>query len=151
MKDDFMFLPIPMQKQQMLQELLKCNEFTSRYGVQLSPEEAGLLMEARKESLSANGRIEFGAGVMQRIIMEFADSPYLYQDNYLSTLLELQECFYYFKNETLDELSDDELIHLMKYHFDHDCQGSAEYLQSTVLENISHDVRYGREQEEFYE
>lgn len=74
--------------------------------------------------------------------MEFADSPYIYQDNYVTTLTELQECFYYFKGEALEDMTDDELIYLMKEYFNDECQGSVEYLQSTALENICCDVRY---------
>jgi hypothetical protein len=99
-------------------------------------------VENRKEALERNGRIEFGGGVIQKIIIEFADSHYLYQDVYLNTLMELQECFYYFKNESLEELSDDELIHMMKKYFDDVCQGSIEFLKTTMLENYCRDVRY---------
>jgi hypothetical protein len=56
--------------------------------------------------------------------------------------MELQECFYYFKNESLEELSDDELIHMMKKYFDDVCQGSIEFLKTTMLENYCRDVRY---------
>jgi hypothetical protein len=99
-------------------------------------------VENRKEALERNGRIEFGGGVIQKIIIEFADSHYLYQDVYLNTLMELQECFYYFKNESLEGLSDDELIHMMKKYFDDVCQGSIEFLKTTMLENYCRDVRY---------
>jgi hypothetical protein len=40
------------------------------------------------------------------------------QDNYVDTLLALQDAFYYFKNESLEQLSDDELIAFMKRHFE---------------------------------
>lgn len=143
MKDNFMFLPVALMKQQMITEIKKCNEYTAKYGITLSDQEIGLLADNRKEALQSNGRIEFGGGVMQKIIMEFADSPYIYQDNFFETLAELQECFYYFKNESEEELTDDELIGLMKKHFNDDCQGSVEFLQSTILENYSRDIRYG--------
>jgi hypothetical protein len=105
-----------------------------------------MLVENRKETLEKNGRVEFGGGVLQKIILEFMDSPYLIQDNYSETLLQLQECFYYFKNESLEELSDDELIRLMKRYYDDVCQGSVDYLQSTMLENHCRDIRFGSDE-----
>jgi hypothetical protein len=143
MSDDFMFLPVVMLKQQSIIEIRNCNEYTAKYGLQLTEEEMNLLVENRNESLTNNGRIEFGGGVLRKLIMEFADSPYIYQDNYSSTIMELQECFYYFKNESEEDITDDELIRLMKIFFNDECQGSVEYLQSTKLENITRDVRYG--------
>lgn len=141
MSEKFMFLPVSMIPQQSIVEVRKCNDFTSRYGLQLTDQEIHLLDEKRKEALERNGRIEFMGGILQKLIIEFADSPYIYKDNYVSTLEELQEDFYYFKNESLEDITDDELIKLMKEHFDHRCQGSLELLRGTVLENICRDTR----------
>lgn len=137
-----MLLPITLQNRQTAGSIQKCNELTARFGMQLTEPEIEQLIEHRKEALERNGRIEFGGGVIQKIITMFCDSPYLYQENYASTLMELQECFYYFKNESLEMLSDDELIKLMKKYYDDVCQGSIEYLQSTMLENYCRDLRY---------
>jgi len=143
MSEEFMLLPASMLHQQSLIEIRKCNDYTSVYGLRLSEPDIKLLVENRKESLTSNGRIEFGGGVIDKLIMEFANSPYIQQDNYVSKIQELQETFYYFKNETLDELGDDEIIRLMKQYFDTECQGSTEYLQSTVVEKISRKIRFG--------
>ncbi len=143
MSNQFLFLPVALLNKNMITAIRKCNDFTVNFNLLLSDTEIQELVEHRKEVLDKNGRIEFGGGVMQKIIMEFADSPYLYQDVYFSTLVELQECFYYFKNESLEEISDDELIKIMKYYFDDVCQGSIEYLQNTILENYCRDIRYG--------
>lgn len=143
MNEQFMLLPVTLLNQQMVTEIRKCNEHTSKYGLTLTENDIHDLVENRQEELEKRGRIEFGGGITQKIIIEFADSPYLYQDNYLETLIGLQECFYYFKNESLEELTDDELIRLMKKYFDDACQGSLEYLNSTMLENYCRDIRYG--------
>lgn len=143
MEERFMLLPVAAMNHQLTAELRKCNDFTEKYGLQLSEEQINALAEHRKDTLESSGRIEFGGGVMQKIIMEFADSPYLYQDIYTEALMGLQECFYYFKNETEEEVTDDELIQFMKKQFDDECQGSLEYLRSSILENYSRDVRYG--------
>ena len=146
MSEQFMFLPVALLNQHTTTAIRQCNEFTAKHGLQLTEPEINQLVENRKEALERSGRIEFGGGVIQKIILEFADSPYLYQDVYASTLMELQECFYYFKNETIEKLSDDELIHLMKKYFDDVCQGSLEFLRSTMLENYARDIRFGTDQ-----
>lgn len=124
-------------------EIMKCNELTSRYGLRLSNSQAEELVETRTEALKTNGRIEFSGGSINKLIIEFCDSPFLSQFNYADTMNEIIETFYYFKNETLDELSDDELISLMKKYFDHNCQGSIELLQNRELETLAHNIRYG--------
>lgn len=142
MLDLFMLLPISLQKRQKAEVIRKCNDYSISYGLQLSEPDINQIIENHKEALQKSGRIEFGGGVIQKIIIEFMDSPYLTQDNYVFTLMELQECFYYFKNESLEELTDDELIHLMKTYYDEICHGSTELLQNTMLENHCRDIRY---------
>lgn len=143
MNDQFLLLPISLMNRQTALSIYQCNDTTARYGLQLSEPEIQKLIEHRKEALEKNGRVEFGGGVIQKIIMEFMDSPYVFQENYTETLIQLQECFYYFKNDSLETLSDDELIKLMKKYYDDVCQGSMEYLQTTMLENYCRDIRYG--------
>ncbi len=142
MDDEIFNLPVLKQKQQ-LEEIKKCNEYSSKFGVTLSDSEVIGLNENRKESLKSMGRVELGNGILPKLIFEFCDSPFIYQDIYADTLQALQEIFYYFKNESLDEISDDELIHIMREYFDQECQGSIEYLQETTLEDICRNVRYG--------
>jgi len=146
MNEQFMLLPMAILNRQAAVSLHSCNDFTGKYGLLLSEPDIQQLLENRKQVLEKNGRVEFGGGVMQKIIMEFVDSPFLYQANYTETLIELQECFYYFKNETLELVPDDELIKFMKKYFDEVCQGSVEFLQSTMLESYSRDVRYNKKE-----
>ncbi len=75
------------------------------------------------------------------LIQEFSSSPYISSDNYLETLHDLIEVFYYFKNETLDLISDDNLVRFMKKCFDGRCGGSLEMLRSTDLEEMARRVR----------
>ena len=49
------------------------------------------IVETRTVSLKSNGRIEFGGGVVEKIIKEFCDSPYISMHNYVETLHELIE------------------------------------------------------------
>ena len=141
-----MILPITVLEQQTAEVIKECNPYTLRFGLVLSQQEIRQLVENRKETLEQTGRIEFGGGVIQKLIMEFADSAYLNQEDYADTLMQLQECFYYFKSEALEELSDDELIRLMKSYYEDVCQGSVEFLQTSMLENYCRDIRYGKEE-----
>lgn len=142
MKELFLLLPIVLQNRQTMIQLRDCNEVTARYGLILSEPGMQMLIENRKEALGNFGRVEFGGGIIQKLIYEFMDSPYLYQDNYTDTLLDLQECFYYFKNESLELITDDDLIRIMRKYFDEVCHGSVEYLQTMMLENHCRDIRY---------
>lgn len=102
-----------------------------------------MLMEARKNSLKEQERIEFGEGILTKLIYSFCDSPYIYQDNYVDTMESLQDIFYLYKNESLDELTDDELIDYMKDKFEGECQGSLEHLEDTCLEKFARSIRKG--------
>jgi len=143
MDTNFMLIPTVLMNKLAITEIISCNEITSRFGLILSQTDAKTLVETRSEALSSNGRIEFKGGIINKLIIEFCDSPFLSQFNYSDTLNELVETFYYFKNETLDEISDDELISLMKEYFDKNCQGSIELLQNRELETLAHNIRYG--------
>lgn len=145
MEDIFLLGPFYMQKTQTMEELRQCNEFTVNYGLYLSEQQIRDLTERRFEALRNTGRIEFGKGIIKRLIAEFCDSPYITQDNYEETILELQDCFYYFKNESMDRIPDGELISFMKRHFDGYCQGSLEYLSGTTLEELCRRTRYSCE------
>lgn len=57
--------------------------------------------------------------------------------------MRLQEIFYLYKNETLDELTDDELLEFMREQFDAVCFGDLDYLEGTCLDIFSQAVRTG--------
>ncbi|WP_434509688.1 DUF6323 family protein [Desulfitobacterium sp. AusDCA] len=130
------------QKQAVL-DLEKCNDFTVQFGLTLSHHDAVELVETRTLALKMNGRIEFGGGVIEKIIKVFCNSPYLSQHNYVEILHDLTEIFYYYKNETLDLMSDEDLIRFMKYSFDNICQGSLELLSGRELYNLARNLRFG--------
>lgn len=138
----FMFLPNQLVNHQAVTEIINCNEKSCIYGLVLSQKDANELVETRNESLNKNGRIEFGGSIIQKLINEFCSSPYLNQSDYADTLHELIETFYYLKNESLDIISDNELISLMKENFDKRCHGSIELLQGRELEKLAHNIRF---------
>lgn len=143
MNNQFCLIPGAIGEQLAVKEIIHCNQTTSQYGLVLNDTEAVELAKTRSDVLEKVGRVEFAGGTINKLIMEFCDSPYLSQFNYAETLQELIETFYYFKNETLDELDDDELITFMKKSFDNRCQGSLELLQSREMENLARKICYG--------
>lgn len=148
MEDSF---ELALRKNEMLSaagELRETNALSGRYGLTLSDKQIAGIVEKRFEALSAAGRVEFGRGIMKMLVEEFCDSPYIDQQNYEDTILELLDSFYYFKNESEDRIPDDELIKIMKRHFDTICQGSLEYLSGTTLEDLCRNTRYGYETED---
>ena len=132
-------------QKQAVSEIMKCNDMTVKFGLILTEAQALELVETRSYALKQNGRIEFGGGVIDKIISEFCDSPYISINNYNETLHELLEIFYYYKNETIDLMSDDDLIKYMKNAFDGICQGSIELLSGRELYKLARNMRYGYE------
>lgn len=114
-------------------ELAFCNEKTEKFGLVLSAQERKELILCRNNSLRKYGRIEFGKGILERLIYEFCDSQFLEQETYGETLQKLQDIFYEFKEETEDVVTDDELLHFMREQFDKICFGDLDYLENTCM------------------
>lgn len=129
--------------QKQMKDLMACNGYTKQFGIQLSEKEALDLVKERRENLIRQERIELGEGIITKLIFTFCDSAYIYQDNYVETIQRLQEIFYLYKNESLDELTDDELLEYMKEQFDGKCQGDLDYLEDTALEAFARKIRCG--------
>lgn len=142
MDNVFELMLIEQQKQEQL-KVLECNKKTEQFGLVLSQEEANSLLLCRKTALGENQRVEFGEGILPKLILLFCDSQYINQDNYAEVLSELQDIFYTNKNETQDELTDDELLEFMRKQFDEICFGDLEYLRSTCMERYSRATRAG--------
>ncbi len=134
---------VGLQKTCALEELHSCNEMTAPFGLSLSDTQMTALVENRFEALQNTGRVEFGEGILKKLIYAFCDSPFLTQENYEETISDLQDIFYYFKNESLERVSDDELIGYIKKVFDGRAQGSVEYLEGTSLEELCRSAREG--------
>ncbi len=134
---------VRLKQENEIQSILKKNDDTEKFGLVLSREDAEILAIGHQDSLREQRRVEFGQGVIEKIIFYFCDSSYLNQESYRDSLLELQEIFYLYKNETEDELTDEELLELMRDLFDTICFGSLEYLAETCLERFAQAVRNG--------
>lgn len=132
------------KKQEEIAKIINSNEYTSKYGLVLTQKEVNNIIERRIETLKDTERIEFGEWIIDKLIKEFCDSPYISQQNYGETIYELIDIFYYYKNETQDLITDDELLKFMKEHFDGISQGSLDYLAGTVLDMMVENVLTGK-------
>ncbi|NLL77976.1 MAG: hypothetical protein GX235_12160 [Clostridiales bacterium] len=143
MRDKMYEMIVAAGQQHELENVIACNEKTQKFGVALTGEEARMLVQCRYEVLKKQRRVEFGEGILPQLIQAFCDSQYIDQNNYAETLADLQEIFYLYKNESEDNLTDDELIAAMKELYEGICFGSVEYLQDTCLERFAHAIRAG--------
>ncbi|MBE5967234.1 MAG: hypothetical protein E7255_09760 [Lachnospiraceae bacterium] len=142
--EDNMFELLQLKKQEKeIAALVSCNKETEQFGLVLSNEEAKDLVISRNESLKKYQRIEFGESILDKLIYYFCDSQYITQDIYAETLMELQDIFYLYKNESGDLLTDDELLTFMKEQFESVCTGDTDYLADTCLERFAQAIRAG--------
>ena len=140
MAKDWMIL---LQQQNQLSKMIEANQTTKQYGLMLSEQDAKLILKSQRYALKQEERIEFGEGVIPKIIYEFCDSDFIDQNNYVETMIRLQEIFYLYKNEMHDEITDDELLHFMKEQFESICFGDLDYLEGTCLPIFSQAIRAG--------
>lgn len=129
--------------QNQVQAVVKMNQRTEKFGLILTEEEAGQLVSLRRDNLKEQRRVEFGEGILPKLIDTFCDSPYIEQDSYAQMLARLQEIFYLYKNEIMDEITDDELLEFMREQFDMVCFGDLDYLEETCLDIFAQAIRAG--------
>lgn len=132
-----------LEQQNRLDRVIETNQATEQFGLVLTRRDAELILEQRKCVLREQRRVEFGESITPKIIYEFCDSDYIDQQNYVETILRLQEIFYLYKNEMQDEITDSELLHFMKEQFETVCFGDLAYLEGTCLANFARAVRAG--------
>lgn len=131
------------RQRELLEKTLETNRKAERFGLTLTRQDAELLLQERGHALREQGRVEFGRGILPKLIDTFCDSDFISQQDYADTLARLQEIFYLYKNEVQDELTDDELLNLMKEQFEFLCFGDLDYLEGTCLSNFAQAVRAG--------
>ncbi len=81
-------------RQTWLKQVQETNQYTEKFGLTLSEKDTQLLFEEKNHTLKAEQRVEFGQGILPQIIYAFCDSSFLSQNNYVETLIRLQEIFY---------------------------------------------------------
>ena len=117
-------------------EIRCCKELNQIHGLTLTEADITELVELRGQALRATSRVEFGGGILPKLIRAFCKSPYIDSYNYTATLGDLQDAFYYFKNESEDRFSDDELIEFMENVFNGQAHGSTDVLTTISLEQL---------------
>lgn len=128
-------------KEIQINELLKFNDFSIQYGLILTEKDAMEIMEQRTYALQSYGRIDLSIETLKELINSFCTSDFINQQNYTSTLIDLQEIFYYLKNETEDSIGDEELIERLMDYFNNSCKGSIELLQGREIEIFARNIR----------
>lgn len=124
-----------------VRELESCNPALAPYGLSLSAGDIHALVAGRTEALAETGRVEFGGGVTAELVLQFAASPYVSQETFAGQVLELQDLFYEFKNESLEQVPDDDLIARMRSLFDGVAGGDMEYLAEALFEGLARHIR----------
>ena len=126
-----------------IDNIRKCNEKISKYGLHLTEVDINNIIRSRNEALDSTHRLELGSGIVDKMIMEFCDSQYIDETDFADVISELIEIFYFYKNETKDMVTDDELIYFMRQSFENECGGSIEFLKGTSLAKFTAEVLRG--------
>lgn len=98
----------------------------------MTEEDAKEIIKVRGWALQSYGRIEIDMGVAKKLIEKFSSSPFIEQEDYVVTLNNLQELFYYMKNETEDRLGDDMVIDIIYEFYNNECGGDIEFLWEEI-------------------
>ena len=124
-----------------IRELEICNAAIGRYGLALSATDIQALVTGRIEALDETERVEFGSGIAKDLVLGFAGSPFVAQTTFTQTLLELQELFYEFKNESLEQITDEELIQTVRSLYDDVANGDIGRLAEALFDGLGRHVR----------
>lgn len=143
-KNMFELLTIANQKKE-LAKIMESNSYTQQFGITLTQEDAKMLVVSKNESLKQYQRVELGESILNKLIFTFCDSQYMDNNNFTEAMMELQDVFYLYRNESDDQLTDDELLNFMKEQFETICMGDISYLAETCLERFSRAIRAGYE------
>ena len=122
-------------------ELESCNRVLQRHGITLSQQDVQALVVGRLGALQESERVEFGGGVAKDLVLGFAGSPYVSQETFVETVLELQDLFYEFKNESLEQITDDELVATMRSLFDDVAEGDMGRFADALFDGLGRHVR----------
>ena len=114
-------------------EILALNEKSNIYGLTLNKEDVKEIINSRDNTLKSYGRIELDIGITKMIIENLYKSQYTDKDDYVYAINDLHEIFYYLKNETLDQISDKDIIEIID-EFYNNCCGRIDIVQEKCEE-----------------
>lgn len=125
------------------EKLMALNEESINYGLVLTDDDVRQITKNTKETLRKTGRIETSTDSLEKIIAFLYSSPYTQKDDYVEVISDMEEIFYYFKNQVLDLLSDDEVIEILKNIYD---EKSGEIVQiQGFVEEYTKEFKFERE------
>ncbi len=111
-------------------ELQDINRFTAKENLYLTTKEISQLKEKRNDILKNIGCIEIN-GILEEIILEFCDSPFIEQSNYYETILKLVDIFYLYQTTYRFKFTDEQIIKYLRRTFDY-YGGSEEILEDKL-------------------
>jgi len=123
------------------EELESCNRVISRHGITLSQQDIQTLVVGRLDALQETERVEFGGGVAKELVLAFAGSAFVSQESFVETVLDLQDLFYEFKNESLEQITDDELVATMRSLYDDMAEGDMGRFGEALFDGLGRHVR----------
>ena len=122
-------------------EILNLNEKSQMYGLSLNKEDVKEIINSRDNTLKSYGRIELDISITKMIIENLYKSQYTDKDDYVYVINDLHEVFYYLKNETLDQISDIEIIEIIDEIYNN-CSGRIDIVQEKC-EEFAKNYRWG--------
>ena len=122
-------------------EILNLNEKSQMYGLSLNKEDVKEIINSRDNTLKSYGRIELNISITKMIIENLYKSQYTDKDDYVYAINDLHEVFYYLKNETLDQISDIEIIEIIDEIYNN-CSGRIDIVQEKC-EEFAKNYRWG--------
>lgn len=122
----------------LIENVLACNHQIGQYGLMLTTEQAKQIVQTHQRALQDSHRIELNQTILDQMIVTFASSPYLSQDDFVDSIEALIALFYELKNQTWDMVSDADIIAFLKDAFDHHCSGSLTLLLDEIDQYIEH-------------
>lgn len=123
-------------------QILEINDKSVDYGLVLSPKDVEEVIKSRKDSLKTYGRIDLNMDITEKIMEILYTSQYTDKDDYLELINDLQDIFYYLKNETLDEISDNEILEKISEFYEK-TSGRIDNVQN-LAEKFANDYRLKR-------
>lgn len=129
-----------------LKDILLLNEVTSKKGLVLEEKQILELINYKNDILKEKGRIEI-IPILDKIIYEFYNLPYVDEENYLLIIEQLTETFYLYQEEFDNKLTDEEIIRYLKENFNNNCAGSVTLLENDAMEELKHFLLSGEHYE----
>ena len=124
-----------LQTKRLESQILALRERAISYGLVISPKDASALAAVGVEQLHEQER-EFAQSAVVKIIYKFMESGYISQSDFVDTISELIAVFYEVKEESLDILTDDDVISAMFDCFENISNGDIELLRTRDLERL---------------